>query len=58
MITVTSPPLSIIDGSLTNDFLVQLLVMTAAEEPIGVAEFIYKPDPVITDVFPLQTIQA
>ena len=57
MITVTSPPLSF-HGSLANEFVVQMVVLTAMEEVIANVEFIYKPNPIITDVFPLQTIQA
>ena len=56
-ITVTSPPLDIINGSLTEE-LVQALVLRVAGEVIADVEFIYKPNPVISDVFPLQTIQA
>ena len=55
-ITVTSPPLNI-NGPLTDE-LVQALVLTVAGEIVADVEFIYKPNPMIRDVFPLQTIQA
>ena len=53
---MTSPSLGT-NISLTHD-LVQSLVLTVTGEVIADVDFVYKPNPVIDDVFPLQTIQA
>ena len=55
-ITVTSPPLGA-NGSLTADFP-QALVLTVAGEIVADVEFLYMPNPIITDVFPLKSIEA
>ena len=55
-IAVTSPTLDV-NGSLAQD-LAQELVLRVTRERIAAVDFIYKPNPVITDVFPLHTIRA
>ena len=55
-ITMTSPPFGR-NGSLTEDFP-QALVLTVAGEIVADVEFVYMPNPIITDVFPLKSIEA
>ena len=56
MILITTPQLS--NGSfLVEDFRTPL-VLVVAGDVIEEVNFIYKPNPVIEDVFPLQGIQA
>ena len=56
IITVTSSS-SDTNGSLAFD-LAQQLVLTVTGQIIAEVNFIYKPNPIIIDVFPLQTIQT
>ena len=56
VITVTSPPLGSINLLLED--IAQALVLTVSGEIIAEVTFTYKPNPIISDIFPLQTIQA
>ena len=56
MISITTPQLS--NGSFLVEEFGTPLVLVVAGDVIAEVNFIYKPNPVIEDVFPLQGIQA